>query len=65
MLRNLVLMLVFAFPAAAPLLAEQNVNPGINRNYENPNVLQWRGVFERDGREVWDRRDDIMRHLGL
>jgi ubiquinone/menaquinone biosynthesis C-methylase UbiE len=64
MLRNLVLMLVFAFPAA-PLLAEQNVNPGINRNYENPNVLQWRGVFERDGREVWDRRDDIMRHLGL
>jgi predicted methyltransferase len=22
-------------------------------------------VFERDGREVWDRRDDIMRHLGL
>jgi len=50
---------------SAPLLAEQNVNPGINRNYENPNVLQWRGVFERDGREVWDRRDDIIRHLGL
>ena len=64
MLRNLVLMLIFAF-LAAPLLAEQNVNPGINRGYENPNVLQWRGVFERDGREVWDRRDDIMRHLGL
>jgi ubiquinone/menaquinone biosynthesis C-methylase UbiE len=63
-LRNLVWMLVLAF-LAAPLLAEQNVNPGINRNYENPNVVQWRGVFERDGREVWDRRDDIIRHLRL
>lgn len=64
MLRNFILMLMFGF-LAAPLLAEQNVNPGVNRNYENPNVLQWRGVFERDGREVWDRRDDIIRHLRL
>lgn len=48
-----------------PLLAEQNVNPGINRSYQDPNVSQWRGVFERDGREVWDRREDIIRHLRL
>jgi SAM-dependent methyltransferase len=45
--------------------AEQNVNPGINRHYQNPNVTQWRGVFERDGREVWDRRAEIIRHLKL
>ena len=51
--------------SAAPGFAEQNVNPGINRGYENPNVTQWRGVFERDGREVWDRRDDIIRQLRL
>ena len=51
--------------SAVPGFAEQNVNPGINRSYENPNVTQWRGVFERDGREVWDRRDDIIRHLRL
>ena len=48
-----------------PLVAEQNVNPGINRHYENPSVTQWRGVFERHGREVWDRREDIIRHLRL
>jgi ubiquinone/menaquinone biosynthesis C-methylase UbiE len=48
-----------------PLGAEQSVAPGINRGYDNPNVTQWRGVFERDGREVWDRRDDIIRHLRL
>lgn len=45
--------------------AEQNVNPGINSSYSNPDVRQWRGVFERDGREIWDRRDDIIRHLRL
>ena len=45
--------------------AEQNVNPGINDHYRNPDVNQWRSVFERDGREVWDRRDDIIRVLDL
>lgn len=48
-----------------PALAEQNVNPGINSGYVNPNVTQWRGVFERDGREIWDRRDDIIQALRL
>ena len=64
MFRNLVWIAISAF-LAMPLPAEQNVNPGINRSYENPNLLQWRGVLERDGREVWDRRDDIIRHLRL
>jgi ubiquinone/menaquinone biosynthesis C-methylase UbiE len=50
---------------ASPLAAEQNVNPGINRGYQDPSVTQWRGVFERDGREVWDRREDIIRQLRL
>lgn len=45
--------------------AEQNVSPGINRAYANPDVTQWRGVFERDGREVWDRRADILAALNL
>ena len=45
--------------------AEQNVNPRINRNYQNPDVGQWVGVFERDGREVWDRRFDILDRLRL
>ena len=50
---------------APPLFAEQNVNPGINSGYLDPNVTRWRGVFERDGREVWDRRHDIIRALRL
>lgn len=58
-------VLLAGFLAAMPLPAEQNVSPGINRHYQNPDVNQWRGVFERDGREVWDRRSDIIRHLRL
>lgn len=50
---------------ATPLKAEENVSPGINRHYENPDVTRWRGVFERDGREVWERRVDIVRELRL
>ena len=57
-------LLAFAL-VATPAAAEQNINPGINAGYVNPNVNQWRGVFERDGREVWDRRDDIILALRL
>ena len=58
------LVLLLVCPTWA-VFAEQNVNPGINHNYVDPDVSQWRGVFERDGREVWDRRDDIIRELRL
>jgi ubiquinone/menaquinone biosynthesis C-methylase UbiE len=44
---------------------EQNVAPGINNAYRSPNVDSWRGVFEREGREIWDRRHDILRELRL
>lgn len=63
MTRLVSLLLLIFLPVTA--FAEQNVNPGINDHYQNPDVSQWRGVFERDGREVWDRRNDIIRVLDL
>ena len=63
MTRLIPLLLLILLPVTA--FAEQNVNPGINDHYQNPDVSQWRGVFERDGREVWDRRNDIIRVLDL
>ena len=59
------LCVLLGISAVLPASAEQNVNPGINRHYVNPDVGQWRGILESDGREVWDRRDDIIRHLRL
>jgi ubiquinone/menaquinone biosynthesis C-methylase UbiE len=59
---GLALLLTLATPLA---LAEQSVAPGINRSYQDADPRQWRGVFERDGREVWERREDILRELRL
>jgi ubiquinone/menaquinone biosynthesis C-methylase UbiE len=50
---------------AAPLWAQQYADPSINRPYRNPDVAQWRNVFERDGREIWDRREQILQALNL
>ena len=50
---------------ALPTLAEQSVAPGINRYYQDADPAQWRGVFERDGREVFERREDILHELRL
>jgi len=50
---------------AAPLWAQQYADPSINRPYRNPDAAQWRNVFERDGREIWDRREQILQALNL
>jgi ubiquinone/menaquinone biosynthesis C-methylase UbiE len=60
---NLIGLLILCL--AFPLAAEENVNPTINLNYQNPHVEQWQGIFERDGREIWDRREEILRSLRL
>jgi ubiquinone/menaquinone biosynthesis C-methylase UbiE len=39
---------------------EQNVRPGINRHFEDPDWQQWVNAFERPGREVYDRRHAIV-----
>ncbi len=53
--------------AVVPVLGigQVSVKPGINAAYQNADVNRWRGVFERDGREVWDRRHEILGALGL
>lgn len=49
----------------ADVWAEESVKPGINERYHNPDVAYWRGVFERGGREIYDRRLDILAAVGL
>ena len=46
------------------LADEQSVRPGINRHYENPNWQQWVATFESPGRELYDRRHDVVRATG-
>jgi predicted methyltransferase len=47
------------------LAEEQNVRPGINAYYENPDWQQWVNTFERPGREVYDRRYAIVEASGV
>jgi len=56
---------IFALPlflaASVPLRAqEKSVRPGINKQFENPNVQEFIGKFERDGREPFDHRQQIV-----
>ncbi|HRH79751.1 MAG TPA: methyltransferase domain-containing protein [Thiobacillaceae bacterium] len=44
---------------------EQSVRPGINAPYENADVQYWVGIFEREGREIWDQRQAIVAALNL
>lgn len=45
--------------------AEQNVRPGINKQYENPEFARWVAAFEQSGREVFVKRHAIMTALKL
>lgn len=44
---------------------EENVNPGINQNYHDAEYQQWLSTFERTGREVYDRQQDVVQALAL
>ena len=44
---------------------EKNVNPGINQNYYDAEFQRWVSVFERPGREVYDKRHTIISSLAL
>jgi predicted methyltransferase len=66
LLRPLLACALAAAPLAAPVFAqEQSVSPGINRHYEDADFARWQRTFESPGREVYDRRQDIVAALGL
>jgi ubiquinone/menaquinone biosynthesis C-methylase UbiE len=44
---------------------EQSVNPGINKQFENRAVADFVPRFERDGRDPYDHRFEIVKAVGL
>jgi len=49
-----------------PLQAqEKSVNPGINKSFADPSVSEFEKRFEKEGREVYDKRQAIIKELGL
>ena len=59
--RFLLLIICLSFPGGAVIHAqEESVRPGINSYYMDPEWQQWVNQFESRGREVYDRRFDIL-----
>jgi predicted methyltransferase len=58
----LVTLVFFAAPLAAQ---EKSVNPGINKQFENPRVEEFIGRFERDGRDPFDHRHEVVKAVGI
>ena len=51
---------------ALPLGAqEESVRPGINKSFEKPDVPLFVERFEREGRDVYDRRNEIVAAMEL
>jgi predicted methyltransferase len=56
-------LLVVALPMRG--LADTGADPAINRPYQDPEFSQWVETFERPGREVFDRRNEIVAASGV
>lgn len=44
---------------------EKSVKPGINESFENPSVPEYVERFEREGRDAFDHRKEVVAALGL
>src|SRR5690606_10179035 len=44
---------------------ETSVNPGINKSFESPNVPEYVERFEKEGRDVYNHRHEIVAALNL
>lgn len=51
--------------ADEPAGEEPQVSPEINAYYQGADVERWREIFERPGREVFDRRFEILKAIGV
>jgi ubiquinone/menaquinone biosynthesis C-methylase UbiE len=62
--RSLLLTVAILVPSLLPA-QDKSVNPGINKSFENPDVEQFIGRFENEGRDAFDHRTDIVKAIGL
>lgn len=58
----MVLLCGWMFPLQAQ---DKSVNPGINKSFQDPSVGSFEKRFEKEGREVYDQRQTIIKELGI
>ncbi len=59
---HLCALAIFAFASIQSGLVaqEKSVNPGINKSFQKPEVSNFVERFEKEGREVYDNREEII-----
>lgn len=65
MFRTLLALTALALFPLSVSAQEKSVNPGINKSFEDPSVPQFVERFEREGRDVFDHREEIVKALAL
>jgi len=58
--RGIVGLLFVAFLTASLAGQEKSVNPDINKKFQDPNVEEFVNTFEKNGREIFDKRKEIV-----
>jgi predicted methyltransferase len=58
-------ILCVLFATAALHAQQKSVNPGVNKTFETPIVSEFVERFEKEGRDAFDHRQQIMAALGL
>src|SRR5438128_12546931 len=58
--RGILGLLFVAFLSASLAGQEKSVNPDINKKFQDPNVEEFVNTFEKNGREIFDKRKEIV-----
>ena len=59
------LAIAAAVGAGTAFSQEKSVNPGINDSFQNPDPKTFVERFEKEGREVYDQREAVVKTLGI
>jgi predicted methyltransferase len=65
MSRTLLVTALVLLPISTLLAQQKSVNPGINKTFETPVVSEFVERFEKEGRDAFDHRNEIVAALGL
>jgi cytochrome c peroxidase len=57
--------LIFVLCSNPVFAQEKSVNPGVNKSFQSPDVEQFVSRFEREGRDAYDHRHEIIKAIGL
>jgi predicted methyltransferase len=59
------LSLTLVFPPRSAQAQKESVKPGINDSFKDPNVNDFVERFEKEGREIYDKRNELVTACGV